>query len=165
MFINGSIPIDGGYATDEVEDAINILSLSFHESVGDDKTVILQISTRETIDQFQGNIVMPSTRCLTTKQPITVDSYNVIVEEQLKRHRTTEQLEALDNLTKICGTPSLDWFKARIIIIHKKMDKTGIHAERKCRKLLRSDMEFSPTIQYWYNQIHAYRQLIKVKKK
>ena len=47
--INGSIPIDGVYATDDIEDEINMLSLSFHESAEDYKTVILEISTRATI--------------------------------------------------------------------------------------------------------------------
>ena len=44
------------------------------------------------------------------------------------------------------------------------MDEIRIHAERKCRKLLKPDIEFSPTIQYWYDRIHAYRQLIKIRK-
>ena len=109
--MNGSIPIDGVYAADEVEDEINMLSLSFHVSVGDHNTVILDISTRTTIGQFQSNIVIPSSRRLNTKQPVAVDSYNGIVEEQFKKHRITKRLEALDNLTKICGIPSPDWLK------------------------------------------------------
>ena len=88
--MNGSIPIDGVYAADEVEDEINMLSLSFHVSVGDHNTVILDISTRTTIGQFQSNIVRPSTICLTTNQPVPVDSYNGIVEGQFKRHGIIE---------------------------------------------------------------------------
>ena len=49
MFINGNIPIDWVYATDNIEDEISMLSLSFHGSMGDQKTVILQISTKATI--------------------------------------------------------------------------------------------------------------------
>ena len=163
-FIDGTIPIDGTYATDDVEEEINMVSLSFHESAGDHKTVILDISTRAAIGKFQSKIVRPSTRRLTTKQPVSVDSYNGIVEDHFKKHRIIERLEALDNLTKICGTPSPDWLKARILTIHKQLDEIRIHAERKCRKLLKPDMEFSPTIQYWYDRIHAYRQLIKIRK-
>ena len=33
-FINGSIPIDGVYVTDNIEDEINMLSMSLHESTG-----------------------------------------------------------------------------------------------------------------------------------
>ena len=40
-FINGSIPIDGVYAIDDIEDGIIMLSLSFHESAGGHKTIIL----------------------------------------------------------------------------------------------------------------------------
>ena len=130
MFINRSIPIDGIYAVDDIEDEINMLSLSFCESAGDHKTVIIEISTRATIGQFQSNIVRPSTRHLTTKQPVTMDSYNVIVEEQFKRHRIVKRLEALPRSAK-----------------HRH--RIGFHAEPKCRKLLKPNMEFSPTIQYW----------------
>ena len=83
MFINGCIHIDGVYATDDIENVINLLSLSFHERAGGRKTVILEISTRATIGQFKSNIVRPSTRRLTTKQPVTV-------EEQFKKHKIIE---------------------------------------------------------------------------
>ncbi len=43
------------------------------------------------------------------------------------------------------------------------MTKTRQHAEKKCRKILRLDSNFSPTVQMWYNRIHAYLQLIRLK--
>ncbi len=38
-----------------------------------------------------------------------------------------------------------------------------IHAEKNCIKLLQPDDDFSPTIQMWYDRIHAYLQLIWMK--
>jgi hypothetical protein len=35
--------------------------------------------------------------------------------------------------------------------------------EKNCRKILRPDNNFSPTIQMWYDRIHAYLQLIRRK--
>ncbi len=37
------------------------------------------------------------------------------------------------------------------------------HAEKKCQKILQLDSNFSPTIQMWYDWIHAYLQLIRIK--
>ncbi len=44
------------------------------------------------------------------------------------------------------------------------MTEMRIHAEKNCRKILRPDNDFSPTIQMWYDRIHAYLQLIRMKK-
>jgi hypothetical protein len=42
------------------------------------------------------------------------------------------------------------------------MTEIRVHAEKKCRKILRPESDFSPTIQMWYNQIHAYLQQIQL---
>jgi hypothetical protein len=43
------------------------------------------------------------------------------------------------------------------------MTEIRVHAEKKCRKILRPDSDYSPTIQMWYDRIHAYLQLICMK--
>jgi hypothetical protein len=43
------------------------------------------------------------------------------------------------------------------------MNEIQQHAEKKCRKILWPDSSFSPTIQIWYDRIHAYLQLIRLK--
>ncbi len=35
--------------------------------------------------------------------------------------------------------------------------------EKNCRKILQPDSNFSPTIQMWYDRIHSYKQLIRMK--
>jgi hypothetical protein len=47
-----------------------------------------------------------------------------------------------------------------IIKLYKQMTEIRVHAERNCRKILRPESDFSPTIQMWYDCIHAYLQLI-----
>jgi hypothetical protein len=47
-----------------------------------------------------------------------------------------------------------------IIRLYKQMKEIRVHAEKKCRKILWPESDFSPTIQMWYDQIHAYLQLI-----
>ncbi len=47
-----------------------------------------------------------------------------------------------------------------IIRLYKQMKEIRVHTAKNCRKILQPESDFSPTIQMWYNQIHAYRQLI-----
>ncbi len=50
-----------------------------------------------------------------------------------------------------------------IIKLYKQMTEMRVHAEKKCRKILCPDNNFSPTIQMWYDRILAYLQLIRMK--
>jgi hypothetical protein len=50
-----------------------------------------------------------------------------------------------------------------IIKLYRQMTEIRVHAEKKCRKILRPDSDYSPTIQMWYDRIHAYLQLIRMK--
>ncbi len=50
-----------------------------------------------------------------------------------------------------------------IIKLYKQMTKIRVHAEKNCRKILRLENDYSPTIQMWYDHIHAYLQLIRMK--
>jgi len=50
-----------------------------------------------------------------------------------------------------------------IIKLYKQMTEIRIHAEKKCRKIFQPDSDYSPTVQMWYNRIHVYLQLIRLK--
>jgi hypothetical protein len=50
-----------------------------------------------------------------------------------------------------------------IIKLYRQMTEIRIHAEKKCRKILRPDSDYSPTVQMWYDRIHAYLQLIRLR--
>jgi hypothetical protein len=43
------------------------------------------------------------------------------------------------------------------------MTKIRIHAEKRCRKILRPESNFSPKVKMWYDMIHTYLQLIRLK--
>jgi hypothetical protein len=84
-------------------------------------------------------------------QTDSVRRYNEIVQEQFKIHRIVERLDAVDKMTCYCGYPSPGWLRAMIIKLYKQMTEIGVHAEKKCRKILRPDSDFSPTVQMWYD--------------
>jgi hypothetical protein len=50
-----------------------------------------------------------------------------------------------------------------IIKLYKQMMEIRVHVEKKCRKILWPESDFSPTIQMWYDRIHAYLQIIRLK--
>ena len=50
-----------------------------------------------------------------------------------------------------------------IIRLYKQMTEFRVHAEKNCRIFLRPESDYSPTIQMWYECIHAYLQLIRLK--
>jgi hypothetical protein len=72
-------------------------------------------------------------------------------------------MDAVDKMSKYCRNPSPRWLRLMIIKLYKQMTKIRIHTEKKCRKILRPESDFSPIVQMWYNGIHTYLQLIRMK--
>ena len=72
-------------------------------------------------------------------------------------------MEAVGRLSRICGTPTPLWLRSMMIKLYQQMDEIRVHAEKKCRKFLTSAAEYSPALQHWYDRIHAYMDLLKLK--
>ena len=157
----GSSPIDGAYRSPEVE-IVNLCMLNFAESPGDHRSLCFDISTRSLLGEFRFKVCRPVSRRLVTSQESSVRRYNQIVREQFEIHRILVRLEAVDKMTRYCGYPSPGWLRAMIIKLYKQMSEIRVHAEKNCRKILRPESDFSPTIQMWYDRIHAYLQLIRL---
>ena len=158
--ISGTRAIDRAYRTKDVEVAYFLLC-SFVESPGDHRTLLIDITTRSMLGEFKPKIVRPVGRRLVMSNWYCVQRYNHIVEEQFLLHRIVERMDAIENLISICGFPSPKWLQVMILKLHKQMDEIRIHAEKKCRKILKPDLPFSGPIQHWYDKIHAYQNLIK----
>jgi hypothetical protein len=159
---SGKSPIDGGYKTPEVE-IVNLAMLTFAESPRDHQSFVLDVSTRSHLGVYRYKVCRPVSRRLITSQETSVKRYNAIIREQFKIHRIEEQLNAVNNMTRYCRYPSPQWLHLMIIKLYKQMTEIRIHAEKDCRKILRPYHDFSPTIQMWYNRIHTYLQLIRMK--
>ena len=160
--INGSLPIDGGYKSPEIE-ALHVCLLPFLESPGDHRAFLIDISTRSFLGEYRYKVCRPVSRRLIMSQQGSVDEYNRIVREQFGRHRIPERLDAVDKMTRYCGFPTPNFLRAMIIKLYKQMTEIRVHAEKKCRKIKRPECDYSPTIQMWYDRVHAYLQLIRLK--
>ncbi len=104
--INGSIPIDGGYKSPEIE-VLNVYMLPFLDSPGDHRAFIIDISTRSLLGEFRYKVYRPISRRLITSQQRSVDEYNRIVKEQFDRHRIVIRLDAVDKMTRYILPSSL----------------------------------------------------------
>ncbi len=158
----GKSPIDGAYKTLEVE-IVNLCMLTFAESPGNHRSLCFDISTCSLLGEFRYKICQPVSRRLVISQQSLVKRYNKIVQEQFEIHCIVERLDAVDKMMHYCGYPSPGWLCALNIKLYKQMMEIRVHAEKKCRKILQPESDFSPTIQMWYDQIHAYLQLIQLK--
>jgi hypothetical protein len=155
----GKSPIDGAYKSPEVE-IVNLCMLTFAESPGNHRSLCFDISARSLLGKFRYKICRPVSWQLVISQQSSVKRYNKIVREQFEIHCIVERLDAVDKMTCYCGYPSPGWLRALIIKLYKQMTEIRVHAKKKCRKILRPKSDFSLTIQMWYDQIHAYLQLI-----
>jgi hypothetical protein len=160
--ISGSSLINGGYKSPEIE-IVNLGMLSFTESPGDHRSFIIDISTCLLLGEFRFKVCRPVSRRLVTSQQQSVDRYNKIVRDQFDTHRIVERMNAINKMTWYCGYPSPPWLRAMITMLYKQMTEIRVHAEKDCQKILQPESNFSPTIQLWYNRIHAYLQLIRLK--
>ncbi len=102
-------------------------------------------------------------RRLITSQETSIKRYNAMIGEQFKIHHIEERLNAVDNMTRYCRYPLPQWLHSMIIKLYKQMTEIRIHAEKNYWKVLQPHDDFSPTIQMWYDRIHAYLQLIRIK--
>ncbi len=159
---SGNTPIDGGYKSPEVE-IVNLAMLNFLESLGDHRSLVFDISTRSLLGVYRYKVCQSVSPRLVTSQASSVRRYNKIIWEQFSIHRIEECLNAVDNMTWYCGYTSPPWLQLMGIKLYKQMTEIRIHAEKCCRKILCPDSNFSPTIQMWYDRIHAYLQLIRIK--
>ena len=161
-FIDGRIPIDAGYKTPDLE-ITAFCMVSFLDSTGDHRSWLVDVTTRSMLGRDVLKIVRPPGRRLVSTQPSSVRRYKEIVEQQFLLHRVPERMDAVDKLSRTCGTPTPPWLRSMMIKLYQQMDEIRLHAEKKCRKFMTPAAEFSPTIQHWYDRIHAYIYLLKLK--
>ena len=89
--------------------------------------------------------------------------YNKIVKDQFDVNNIKKRLDAVDNLTNICGRPVPTWLASIITKLYTQMDEIQIYAENKCLKIMTSVSDFSLQIHHWYDSIHIYLALLRQK--
>jgi hypothetical protein len=155
-FVFGRNPIDGVYHTADLEVA-GVTLLSFHESVGNHCTILVDITTRSAIGQQEHKIFRPNAQRLTTKNKQSVKKYIHDVTDQFRQHKI---LERQDNLIKAVeeGPLSQDLMEQMEWIDSLKTEiQKG--SKRRCRKIIKPPLTFSPPIRAIDKQCQAYVNL------
>jgi hypothetical protein len=154
--VNGSECIDEVWVSHGVE-VLGVQVLSFHQSVGDHRGFIIDISTRSAIGLYAHLVVRPDCRRLTTKNRQCLEKYLEIVEEQWKIHRVNERLEYL---TYLCHSyPAPPHVIAALERLDKQIEEIFKHAENNCRKIAKIDGEFSIPAKYWHEKMVSIKAL------
>ena len=138
--------------------------LPFINSPDNHRAWIIEASTRSMLGEHVHKIERLCGKRLVMSNHKAVKRYNKIVKEQSDIHNIKERLDALDKLTRIYGREEPKWLGSMIIKLYKQMDEIRIHAENKCLKVMTPVSHFSPQVQHWYNIIHAYLALLRLKK-
>jgi hypothetical protein len=142
----GKSPIDGGNKSPE-GGIVNLSMLNFAESPSNHRFLLFDISTCSLLGKFRYRVCRPMSHRLVTLQADSVKHYNEIVQGQFEVHRIVERMDTVDKMTKYCGNPPPRWLHLMIIKLYKQMTEIRIHAEERCRKILRPESNFSPTVQ------------------
>jgi hypothetical protein len=87
-------PIDGVYHTPDLE-ITSLMQLSFHEGVGDHRTIIINVTTSSAIGKFERRVVAPQAHCLATRNKNSVKSYIKFVTKKCQHHRLQQQLDLI----------------------------------------------------------------------
>ena len=76
-------------------------------------------------------------------------------------HRMERRLDAV--VDEIADGKSMPKQQARMNALDVQMIELHKFAERRCRKILKPDLEFSPRVQLWHERMQAYKALIQWK--
>ena len=136
--------------------------VTFAQSPGDHRSLLFDISTRSLLGEHKYKVCRPVSWRLITSQPSFIKRYNKIVCEKFGIHRIVERMDAIDKITRYCSYPLPRWLQSMIIKLYNQMTKIRVHAKKNCRKILRPESNYSPTVQMWYDRIHGYLQLIRM---
>ena len=150
-------PIDGVYHTPDLEIALLIL-LSFHEGVGDHRTVIIDVTTSSAIGKFEQRVVTPQARCLATRNEPSVKSYIKFVTKECRRHQLQQRLDLITSQTlQRQGNPGQQEELEQIDVQKSKIQCGG---ECRCGKITKPFLPFSPQVRGINMRRQAYVNMV-----
>ena len=157
--ISGSKPIDGVYHSDNLE-VTSTLLLSFHEGVGDHRTVLIDITARSLLGTDGHRIVRPPARRLATSNKKAVNRFNKYVESKLQEHRLHDRLATVSRILQ--KNPQDEYGKRMLEVIDVQTTEILTAGEKQCRKITNNPLPFSAPVAYWTHRKWAYQGLLKI---
>ena len=152
-----SRPIDGVYHTSDL--TITLLAqLSFHEGVGDHRTVLVDISTSSAIGKFERRVIPPKARRLVAKNDASVKAYLRFVTKECQKHKIQRRLDTIAQ--DIQHKPASPTHLVQLENIDVQRSDIQRGGERRCRKIVKPHLPFSPPIRGIHMRRRAYGNLV-----
>ena len=158
-YIRGRGPIDAVYFTPDLE-IVATLQLSFHEGVGDHRTVLVDVSSRSMIGKDSFKIVRPTARRLTLANKKYVEKYIKVLERKIIEHKLCQRLNECARI--LADDPTNNDAREHLEIIDNEVTEYQRFAEKKCRKIYVQPLAFSLPVQYWVRRRWAYHGLLRL---
>ena len=156
--VMGSVPIDGVWRTPDIE-VNNLIMLPFSHSVGDHRTIILDVTTLSMIGSYQHKVVYPPCRPLSNKHKQSVARYVSQLERQMDIHRVEDRLSLLEaSMTSYPASPEQQIAAEHLDTQFVELQRCS---EKRCRKITKTDLPHSLPVKYWVMRRRSYMELIK----
>jgi hypothetical protein len=89
-----SAPIDGVYHSPNIK-VMAIAQLSFHEGVGNHRTVLVDVPTRSAIEQQEFRVIRPLAQKLSTKNKASTKTYLKRMVTEFERHKLVDHQHSI----------------------------------------------------------------------
>jgi hypothetical protein len=157
-YIDGSAPIDGVYHSPNLE-VMAIAQLSFHEGVGNHRTVLVDVTTRSAIGQQKFRVVRPLAWKLSTKNKASTKTYLKRMVMEFERHKL------VDHQHSIIAELGEGRITAHIQEAMEMLDVQKTEIQRSCesrwRKIVKPFLPYSIPVQTVHKQREAFINLKK----
>lgn len=134
------------------------MQLSFHEGLGDHRTVLVDITTHSAIGKHDFKVIRPEARRLNSSNSKVHSRYISHLEGQMTTHRMTERLEACGR--SIVGFPTSASNRATMQILDTQMEEMQRGSEHQCRQIFSTAMPFSEPVKVYHLRRRAYQGLL-----
>lgn len=157
-YIDGAKPIDGVCVSESLElGGFKILSIV--EGVGNHRTVVFDVESRGSLvgaDELR--VVCQPCRRLNTKTSNSLGGYTKILGHLMTQHRMEVRLDNLiHEIQDDTPTPAQ---RQKMEVLDKQMVELQTCAEKRCRKIIKPCMDFSPKVELWHERLQAYKMLM-----
>jgi len=158
-FIGGVDPINGVWHTPDLE-VSTLVQLSFHEGLGDHRTVLVNVTTQSAIGKHEFRVVRPKACRLNSMNTRVRSRYIAHLEGQMAIHRMQERLEACGR--SINGFLTTEADKLSMQRLDTQMEEMQRSSEQQCRQLFSTAMPFSEPVRTYHYRRRAYHGLLNV---
>jgi hypothetical protein len=140
-----------------------LTQLSFHEGVGNHRTVLVDISTSSANGKFERRVVPPKARRLVTRNDNSMKAYLRFVTTECQRHWIQRYLE---DITRDLQTRSVSpSHHKQLENIDMQRSNTQRGGKHRCQRIVEPLLPFSPPIRGINMRQRAYVNLVAWHKK